>query len=86
MAGYSNSGLSCIAQGVSGGPSLYVYSSVDAHGTVEGAGYFSDGVTFGMKVGDIVIVVDSDTSGNTTIHSVASVSGTAATINAAVLS
>lgn len=83
---YSASGLKCIVFGPSGAPNIFSYISTDAHGTVEGAGYFSDGVTYGMKVGDVVIVADSDTGPyNTTIHSVASVSGNAATINAAVL-
>ena len=84
---YSNAGLRCLIPSIGGGPALFVYTSTDAHGTVEGAGYFSDGGDFGMKVGDIVIVVDSDTgAGNTTIHSVNDVTDGAATINAALLS
>ena len=31
---------------------VFLYSSTDAHGTVSGAGYFSDGSRHGMKVGD----------------------------------
>lgn len=81
---YSNANLSCAKSGVSGGPNIWTYVSGDARATVEGASYFSDGVTFGMKLGDPVIVVYT-TGYVTTIHAVASVSGTAATINAAVL-
>lgn len=81
---YTASGLRCVIQGVGDGPSIFVYTSADARATVEGASYFASGVTYGMKVGDIVIVVYT-TGYVTTIHAVASVSGAAATINAAVL-
>ena len=82
--GYSNAGLRCIVDRIGGGPALWYYSSTDAHGTVAGASYFSDGVSFGMRVNDVVIVVDTD-SATTTIHGVASISGLAVTINAATL-
>lgn len=82
--GYSNAGLRCLVPRMGGGPALWHYTTTDAHGTVTGASYFSDGVTFGMKVGDPVIVVDSDSS-TTVITSVVSVSGAAATCHAATL-
>lgn len=82
---YSNAGLFCAVSGVSDGPSIWIYQSADAHGDVDAAGYFSDGVTFGMKANDIVIVNDTNVP-TLTIHRVASVSGTAATISAATLS
>jgi hypothetical protein len=83
---YSNTGLKLVQSGTSGGPNMFVYSSTDVHTDVDASGYFSDGVTFGMKVGDVVIVQDTDTGTyNTTIHSVSAVSGTAATISAALL-
>lgn len=77
---YSNTGLRCLVSGVSGGPGLWVYTSADAHTDVDGAGYFSDGADFGLKSGDIVVVID--TSGGTcTIHRATS----ATTIAAATL-
>jgi hypothetical protein len=87
MAGYSNTGLRCIVDRIGDGPAVWYYSSVDAHGTVDNASYFTDGYTFGMRVNDVVIVVDTD-SATCTIHSVATaVQATGyVTINAATLS
>lgn len=89
----SASGLNLLVPGIGGGPALWVYTSTDAHGSVEATDYFAamgagGASNRGMKVGDIVIVVDSDTGpGNTTIHSVSAVDSDGnATINAAVLS
>lgn len=44
-----------------GGGDIWFYRSADAIATVKAAGYFSDGVSRGMSVGDIVIVFDSAT-------------------------
>lgn len=81
---YNASGLRCLTSGMGSGPSIFYYASNDAHGDVDAAGYFADGVLYGMAVGDIVHVVDLDT-GTTTTHHVASVNGSAATITAATL-
>lgn len=81
---YANTGLRCLVPSVGGGPSLYTYTSADAHTDVDAASYFSDGVKFGMKANDVVIVVDTNAP-SCTIHRVASVSGDAATIGAATL-
>lgn len=51
--------------GMSNGQGEYIYESTDAHGTVEGANYISDGSKLGMKVGDIVMAVKTDTGGIT---------------------
>ena len=65
----------CIVEGAPGSSvrgglgRVWLYSSLDAHGTVEAAGYFSNALMLGMNKGDIVIVVKSDT-GATTIHSI----------------
>lgn len=76
----------CVVTGFGGGPQIWIYASTDPHGTVEGAGYFTNGAALGMRVGDVVVVQDTDTGTyNTTIHSVSAVSAGAATINAAVL-
>ena len=81
---YSNTGLKLQNTGTSGGPNIYVYTSADIHTDVDATGYFSDGKDFGMKVGDVVFVQVTPAY-TTTIHSVSAVSGTAATISAAVL-
>lgn len=74
----------CFAQGVAGGQ-LWYYASTDAHTAVDAADYFSNGDDLGMKVDDVVIVVDTSTP-TATIHHVASVtSGGAATVTAATL-
>jgi hypothetical protein len=76
----------CLIAGVGGGPALWVYTSADARATVEGAGYFANAATIGLKLGDIVIVVYT-TGYATTVHAVSAFNaGTgAATLNAAVL-
>lgn len=66
--------------GIGDAPSVWLYSSVDAHGTVEGAGYFTNGVDLGLKANDVMIVVDTDGAA-CTIHSMLS----GITVNAAIL-
>lgn len=74
-----------IAAGIGGGNTTWRYASADAHATVSGAGYFSNGDALGMKVGDIVFVQNT-TGYTTTLHSVSAVTaGGAATVSAAVL-
>ena len=41
-------------------PAIWVYSSADPIATVQGAGYFSNGLTLGMRVSDIVFVIDNN--------------------------
>ena len=48
-----------IAQGMGAG-SLWYYTSTDADSDVDAAGYFTDGDDLGMKVGDFVLVYESD--------------------------
>jgi hypothetical protein len=81
---YDTTKLNLQVPGVGAGPALWDYTSGDARATVEGASYFSDAKQRGLKVGDTVIV-GYTTGYVTTVHKVASVSGNAATINAAVL-
>lgn len=72
------------------GNGMWIYESTDAHGTVEGANYFTNGGRLGMKVGDLLANVTTDTSG-VTWHRVTSVSATSftsagpASVSAAVL-
>jgi hypothetical protein len=58
-------------------------TAADADATIVGAGYFSDGVTKGMKVGDLVGVI-ATTGPKYKLYQVASVSGAAATVAAPV--
>lgn len=82
---YTTATMTLIAQGINS-PSLWIYTTTDAHGDVDAADYFSNGDALGMTVNDVVIVVDTDTN-TTTIHSVDSVTaGGAASITAATLS
>lgn len=63
-------------------PRCFVYTTAsDADATIIGAGYFADGVTRGMRVGDIVDVV-ATTGPKYKRYQVASVSGAAATVAA----
>ena len=68
---YANTGLRQIAQGIGAGPSVWIYTSADAHTDVDAASYFSDGADFGLAEDDVMIVVDTATP-TCTIHQVAS--------------
>lgn len=50
-----------IAEGVGGAGSLWRYSSADAIATVNTSGYITNGDALGMKVGDLVYVIDTAT-------------------------
>lgn len=63
-----------LVKGVGTAPSLWTYSSTDAHTDVDAAGYFTNGADLGLRIGDVMIVVDTD-SATATIHSVATVIG-----------
>lgn len=67
-----------IAQGVGGNGNIWLYKSADDDATVNGASYFTDGVKLGMKVGDIVLVIDTTTPKGSFCF-VTSVSGNAVT-------
>lgn len=83
---YGTAGLKCVVAGVGSGPAVWVYSSVDANGVVSGAAYFTDGIARGLRVGDVMFVVDTDTgAGNTTVHSVITVAAAGTTISPAIL-
>lgn len=75
-----------VADGVGNAPSLWIYNSTDAHGTVEGADYFSNGHALGMKVGDCVIVQKTSSTYESVLCYVKTVTtGGAATVAAAIL-
>jgi hypothetical protein len=80
---YDTTKLRLVDQDIEGGkPSLWYYTTVsDSDGTITGAGYFADGVTKGMEVGDLVDAV-ATTGPKYKRYQVASVSGAAATVAA----
>ncbi len=62
---------------------LWIYLSADVHTDVDAADYFSNGSSLGMKVGDVVFVVETDNSYALSIHVVTAVTaGGAATVGA----
>lgn len=64
-----------LSQLVGGAYRKWVYKSADPAATVDAAGYITNGGALGMKVNDLVEVVDTNL-GIVTIHKVASVSST----------
>jgi hypothetical protein len=63
-------------------PRVFVYTTAsDADATIVGSGYFADGVTKGMRVGDVVDVVAA-TGPKYKRYQVASVAGNTATVTA----
>lgn len=50
-----------VASQVGGGANIWLYSSADVDSAVNAADYFSNGDALGMKVGDIVNVIDTTT-------------------------
>lgn len=64
-------------------PRIFVYKNAtpDSDATIVTAGYFSNGVTLGMRVSDLVHIVNPTTA-KYKLYQVASVSGTAATVAA----
>ena len=59
----------------------YLNAAPDSDATIVGAGFFSDGVTKGMRVGDLVDACDTGTA-KYKRYQCASVSGAAATVAA----
>lgn len=59
----------------------YLNATPDADATIVGAGYFSDGVIKGMRVGDLVEAINTGTA-KYKKYQVVSVSGNAATVAA----
>jgi len=81
---YVPDNLAMVFAPVGGGivPRVFLYQTAsDSDATIVGAGYFSDGVTKGMRVGDLVYAV-ATTGPKKKEYQVASVSGAAATVAA----
>ena len=82
MAGYDGTKLSLSVQAPAKGPKVWLYvTAADADATIVGAGYFADGVSRGMAVGDLVDVI-ATTGPKYKRYQAASVSGTAVTVAA----
>ena len=64
---------------------LWHYTSDDPSTDVDASGYFTDGFDLGMKVGDVMFVIDADDTFLQTTHSVTVVDAATglATISAA---
>lgn len=75
---YNPALLRCMAQSGFDSGAVWIYGPGDAHATVEGAGYFTDGGPKGMRVGDVVLVIEA-AAGGTTAHSVTAVAAAPAT-------
>jgi hypothetical protein len=79
---YTPDTLSLINQPIGNSPRIWLYvTASDDNSTITGSGYFSDGVTKGMKVGDLVHAI-ATTGPKYKAYQVASVSGVAATVAA----
>ncbi len=48
--------------GALAGPSIWYYTSDDAKTLVDDSGYFTNGHDLGMRVGDIVYLIEADNS------------------------
>lgn len=57
---YSTSNPPALLDQSIAGPRLWIYASADPIATVNTSGYFSNGDALGMKVGDTVIVRDTN--------------------------
>lgn len=81
---YTPDNLAMVTEPISGAiPRTFRYldTAPESNATIVGASWFSDGVTKGMRVGDLVEVVQTGTP-KYKLYQVASVSGAAATVAA----
>ena len=58
---YSTNGLHCLAT-CADGPALWSYTSADSVATVIAASYITDGGDRGLKLGDFILIYDSNTN------------------------
>lgn len=82
MAGYSTSAPPLLLvpsfDNTANSNAIWTYIQTDTAAVVDASGYITNGGDLGMKVGDIVLVTDSDASPVTiTAHRVVTVSATA---------
>lgn len=76
----------CLIPSTGDHSAVWLYKSADAHGDVDVTDYFSNGEALGMKVNDLVFVIDTATP-SATMHIVSAVDADGnATISVATLS
>ncbi len=85
MAYVTSNPPACLVPRIGTHSALWVYKSTDAHGDVDATDYFTNGAALGMRVNDVVIVLDTDAP-TATIHMVTTVDADGnATVGAATL-
>ncbi len=77
---YTSNTLSLLLGTVEGAFKLWVYTTSDAHGVYQGAGYITDAANKGMSVGDFVMVSNPSTSAENGFQVVSTISNGAATL------
>jgi hypothetical protein len=72
-----------VLQGIASGK-VSIYTSTDATTVVDDSNYFTNGDAGGMKVGDVLLSIETDNSYDQNTHSVTAVTaGGAATVSSA---
>ena len=78
---YTSNTLSYVFGGpIEGTFKLWVYTTSDAHGVYQGAGYVTDAAVKGMSVADFVMVSNPTTPGESGLQVVTAISNGAATL------
>jgi hypothetical protein len=78
---YSSNTLSYVFGGpIEGSFKLWAYTTSDAHGIYQGAGYITDAALKGVSVADFVMVSNPATPGESGLQIVSAVSNGAATL------
>ena len=66
---YATEGLKLLVPGVDSQPSLWTYLTTDTiSGTVDAAGYFTDGAARGLKVSDCILAGETGATDGYTAH------------------
>jgi hypothetical protein len=82
---YVSAQLNQVAGGVAGAPSIWILYGTDVHTDADAADFISDGVTKGLRTGDIVIYVKTTATIGATLHSVVAGTSPAMTLTPAIL-
>lgn len=64
---FSSTNLQCIYSPFSDGPKVFLHRSTDAHAAIEATGFFADGKSMGMAVGDLLINLAHSTAGSSAV-------------------
>lgn len=82
---YVSAQWNVLQHGVGGAPSLWIGYGTDVHTDADAADFISDGVTKGMRTGDVVIYVKTTATVGATLHSVVAGTSPAMTLTPAIL-